>query len=83
MHVLHELFAPEIVLYYKKRFVFLSKLSKHANSIVNKLFEISGKHELESLTDVLGLEVNRCTVNTAAWKVFVLLLGVSGYSDNQ
>ena len=79
MHVLHELFAPEIVLL---RFVFLSKLSKHANSIVNKLFEISGKHELESLTDLLGLNANRCSVNLAAWKV-ALSLGVSEYSDNQ
>ena len=67
----------------KKRFVFLSKLSQHANLIINKLFEISDKHEIESLTDVLGLNANRCSVNTAAWKVFTLSLSVSGYSDNQ
>ena len=76
-------FLPMKLCYYKKRFVFLSKLSQHANLIVNKLFEISGKRELESLTDVLGLNANRCSVNTAAWKVFASSLGVSGYSDNQ
>ena len=50
---------------------------------LNKLFEIFGKQELKSLTDVLNLNANRCTVDSTAWKVFALSLGVSGYTDNQ
>ena len=63
----------------EKLFYFLSKLAFNPNPIVNTFFGISGKHELQSLAESLGVNANCRNVNTSAWNAFALSIGI----DNQ